>query len=101
MGEAGETFEAGGSGSNSLRYILSRSSTSGDTLRGRDMDPRVFGGEDTQGVHSGSLRHVKVNRARWQWDGSCRREGADSVLQVAGTQPLQMFIDRRKATLAE
>ena len=52
-------------------------------------------------INIGFLKQVTGNRARWQQDGCWRREGADSMLQVAGTQPLRTYIDRRQATVAE
>ena len=43
------TFEAGGSGPDSIGDVLLNGSTGGDTLQGRDMGPHVFNGEETQG----------------------------------------------------
>ena len=54
-----------------------------------------------EGAHTGFLKQVTGNNARRQWDGSWRREGADSMLQAAGIQLFRMYIDRRQATVAE
>ena len=38
---------------------------------------------------------------RCQWDSYWREEGGGVLLQAAGAQPLQTYIDRRQATVAE
>ena len=40
-------------------------------------------------------------RSRQKRNGSWRREGAESVLQAAGMQLLQTYIDKRQATVVE
>ena len=54
-----------------------------------------------KGVHTGSSHQMTSKREMQQQDGSWRREGEESVLQAVGMQPLQMYIVRRQATVAE
>ena len=44
------------------------------------------------------MKKFKAKRLR---EGSWRKLAADKVLQGAGTQPLQTYLDRRYATVAE
>ena len=57
--------------------------------------------EKLKSVHVGFLRQVTRKKARREMCSSSRREDPDSVLQEAGTQPLQTYIDRRKMAMAE
>ena len=52
-------------------------------------------------VHVGFLQQVTKLKAKILRDGSWQKVAAENVLQEAGTQPLQAYLDRRKATVAE
>ena len=54
-----------------------------------------------EGVHMGFLRQVTRLKAKRLKDGSWQKVASDRVLQGAGTQPLQTYIGRRQATVAE
>ena len=56
--------------------------------------------EKLEGAHVGFLRQVKRMKAKRQKE-SWRKVASVRVLQGAGTQPLQTYIDRRQATVAE
>ena len=49
----------------------------------------------------GFLIQVKNLKEKNLKDGSWRKVVADRVIQGAGTQPLQTYLDRRQATVAE
>ena len=53
-----------------------------------------------ESVHVGFLRQVTGKKARRQMCSSSRKADPDSVLQEAGTQPLQTYIDRRQMAMA-
>ena len=52
-------------------------------------------------VHVGFLQKVTKLKAKILRDGSWQKVAEENVLQEAGTQPLQTYLDRRKATVAE
>ena len=52
-------------------------------------------------VHVGFLRQVTKLKAKRLRDGFWRMVAADKVLQGAVTQPLQTYLDRRQATVAD
>ena len=54
-----------------------------------------------EGVPLGFLRQVKKLKAKRLRDSSRRKVAVDIVLQGVGTQPLQTYLDRRQATVAE
>ena len=53
------------------------------------------------GMHVGLLRQVTGKKERRKNDGSWKKAASDSVLQGAGTQPLQTYIGRRQAIVEE
>ena len=54
-----------------------------------------------EGVHVGFLRKVTRMKAKRLKDGSWRKVASDKVLQGAGTQLLQTYIDRSQETMVD
>ena len=54
-----------------------------------------------EGVHMGFLQQVTGMKARRLGDKTWTKEGPYRVRQMAGTKPLQEYIDKRQATEAE
>ena len=54
-----------------------------------------------EGVHVGLLRQVTRLKVKRLKDGPWQKLASDRVLQGEGTQPLQTYIGRRQATVAE
>ena len=54
-----------------------------------------------EGVHVVFLQQVTGMKARRLGDGTWKKEGPERVIQVAGTKPLQEYIDKRQATVSE
>ena len=71
---------------------------------------RLFGSEtwvltvammqNPKGTHSDFLRPVTGNKACILVEDNCRKEGADSVIQVVVGKPLRDYINKRQATVA-
>ena len=57
--------------------------------------------QSLEGVHVGLLRQVKNLKAKSMEEGLWQKVAADRVLQGAGTQPLQTYLERRQAKVAE
>ena len=54
-----------------------------------------------EGAHVGFLRQITRKKSKWLRDGLWWQVTAKKFLQGAGTQPLQTYVDRRQATVAE
>ena len=52
-------------------------------------------------VHVGFLRQVTKSKAKWLSYSEYQKAMTNKVLQVVETQPLQTYLDRRQATVAE
>ena len=66
--------------------------------------PPFWGGamsRNLEGVHVGLMWRITRQRAVRQKDGTWRQVEAETVLEKAETQPLETYIDRRQATVAE
>ena len=57
--------------------------------------------QNIEGVHVGFLRKVAGKKARRIGDETWQKEGADSVLQAAGTKPLMEYTKKRQAVVVE
>ena len=54
-----------------------------------------------EGVHMGFLRQVTRMKEQRLGDETWKNMGPDRVLQAAGTKPLQEYINKNQATVAE
>ena len=55
----------------------------------------------SEGGHVGFLRQVKKLKTKKLRDGLWHKAAANKILQGSGTQPIQTYLDRRQATVAE
>ena len=54
-----------------------------------------------EGVHVGFLRQVEGKKAQKMPVNNWRKEGAERVIQGTGKKPLQEYIERTQATVAD
>ena len=78
-----------------LRKVITRSGTSGADILGGDLGCVGYNVKTIEGVHVSFLPQVTGKKAIRQKDGSCRRAASNRVLQEAGTQLFQTYIDPR------